>query len=629
MVEPIVAPYGSWKSAISAEMLVSGSIRLMELQLDGPDIYWIEGRPEDKGRSIVVRLRGDGPPEDLLPEPFSARSMVHEYGGGAFHVHRGIVFFSNFPDHRIYRIEDQAPPKPITREEEVRYADFVYEPARQRIIAVREDHHHTRGEPVNTIVAVSLIEGEEDSVLVSGSDFYSSPRLSPDGSRLAWLSWNHPDMPWDGSELWMAELGEAGLLAEPRLIAGGRRESICQPEWSPDGTLYFISDRSQWWNIHRFRNGVVEPVCPMEAEFSGPQWSFGSSTYGFLSADRILCSYTQGGLWFLGSIETNTLRFQALDSPFSVIFALRASDHQGVLIAGSTTRSGALIRSLGESTEFEVIRRSAPPLSLEAYTSLPEAVTFETTGGQTAHGFYYPPKNPNYLGRDDERPILMVNVHGGPTGATGALFSLQIQYWTSRGFAVLDINYRGSTGFGRKYRKSLEGMWGVADVDDCVCGARHLVAQGRVDAERLIIRGGSAGGYTALAALVFSDLFTAGASHYGISDLEVLARDTHKFESRYLDRLIGPYPERKDLYRERSPLHHLIRFSAPVIVFQGLDDKVVPPNQAEMLVDALKQRKINVHYVPFEGEGHGFREARSIVRAAEAELRFYREIFEL
>ena len=629
MVEPIVAPYGSWKSAISAEMLASGSIRLMELQLDGPDIYWIEGRPEDKGRSMVVRLRGDGPPEDLLPEPFNARSMVHEYGGGALHVHRGVVFFSNFPDHRIYRTEGEGPPKPITREGEVRYADFVYEPSRERIIAVREDHRHTRGEPVNTIVAVSLIESEGDSVLVSGSDFYSSPRLSPDGSRLAWLNWNHPDMPWDGSQLWTAELGEAGVLAEPRLIAGGRRESICQPEWSPDGTLYFVSDRSQWWNIYRFRNGVVEPVCPMEAEFAGPQWSFGSSTYGFLSADRILCSYTQGGLWFLGTIETKALRFQALDSPFSVIFALRASDHQRVLIGGSTRRSRALIRSLGESTEFEVIRSSAPPLSLEAYTSLPEAITFETTGGQTAHGFYYPPKNPNYLGREDERPILMVNVHGGPTGAAGALFSLQIQYWTSRGFAVLDINYRGSTGFGRKYRKSLEGMWGVADVDDCVCGARHLVAQGRVDAERLIIRGGSAGGYTALATLVFSDLFSAGASHYGISDLEVLTRDTHKFESRYLDRLIGPYPVRKDLYRERSPLHHLNRFSAPVIVFQGLDDKVVPPNQAEMLVDALKQRKINVHYVPFEGEGHGFRKARSIVRAAETELRFYREVFEL
>ena len=629
MAKSIVAPYGSWKSPISAEMLVSGSIRLMELQLDGPDIYWVEGRPEDKGRSIVVRLRGEGPPEDLLPEPFNARSMVHEYGGGAFHVHHGVVFFANFPDHRIYRLEGQAPPKPITREGEVRYADFVYEPAHGRIIAVREDHRDSGREPVNTIVAVSLTESEEDFVLVSGSDFYSSPRLSPDGSQLAWLSWNHPDMPWDGSELWMAQLGESGPLAEPRLIAGGRRESICQPEWSPDGTLYFISDRSQWWNIHRFRKGVVEPVCPMEAEFTRPQWSFGDSTYGFLSADRILCSYAQGGLWYLGSIETDTLRFRSLDSPFSVIFALRASDHQGVLIAGSTTRSGALIRSLGEITEFEVIRRSTPALALDAYTSLPEAIIFGTTGGQSAHGFYYPPRNPKYVGGDDERPLLLVNVHGGPTGATGALFSLQIQYWTSRGFAVLDINYRGSTGFGRKYRQSLDGMWGEADVDDCVCGARHLVAQGRVDGERLIIRGGSAGGYTALAALAFRDLFTAGASHYGISDLEVLTRDTHKFESRYLDRLIGPYPERKDLYRERSPLHHLNGFSAPVIIFQGLDDKVVPPNQAEMLVDALKQKEIKVRYVPFEGEGHGFREAQSIIRAAETEFQFYSEVFGL
>lgn len=629
MAEPTVAPYGSWKSPITAEMLASKSLRLLEVQLDGPDIYWIEGRPEEGGRSVIVRLRRDGKPEDLLPEPFNARSMVHEYGGGAFHVHCGIVFFSNFPDHRIFRTDGETPPTPITREGRGRYADFVYEPARDRIIAVREDHRHACGEPVNTIVAVPLHEDEEDFVLVSDSDFYSSPRLSPDGNQLAWLSWNHPDMPWDGSELWTAELDDTGHLREPQLIAGGGRESICQPEWSPDGTLYFISDRSQWWNLHRFRNRVVEPVCPMEAEFARPQWSFGSSAYDFLLANRILCSYTHGGLWYLGFIETDTLRFQALDSPFSVIYALQASDHQGVLIAGSTTKSSALIRYREEFTEFEVIRRSTPTRSLEAFTSLPEAITFETAAGETVHGFYYPPKNPNCLGSDDELPLLMVNVHGGPTGATDALFSLKIQYWTSRGFSVLDINYRGSTGFGRKYRKSLDKMWGIADIDDCVSGARHLVAQGRVDGERLIIRGRSAGGYTALAALAFRDLFAAGASYYGISDLEILTKDTHKFESRYLDRLIGPYPQRSDLYRERSPLHHLYAFTAPVIIFQGLNDKVVPPNQAEMLVDALNERKVKVQYVPLEGEGHGFREARSIIQAAEAELRFYKVVFDL
>ena len=628
MPKPIVAPYGSWKSPITAEMLVSDSIHFMEIQLDGTDIYWIEGRPEERGRNVIVKRSADGQTTDMLPEPFNARTRVHEYGGGSFLVHEGMVFFSNYSDQRIYRFTKGDPPEPLTQEQDVRYADYIFDSARDRIIGVREDHREAAKEAVNAIVGISLHEDGEDTVLDSGRDFYSSPRLTPGGTHLAWLCWDHPNMPWDGTELWVAEVSEDGSLGERKRVAGGADESIFQPEWSPDGTLYFVSDRSQWWNIHRLRGEAVEAVHPSEAEFGMPQWVFGTSTYGFLSSEEILCCYTKGGVWKVGSIETDTLRFRSIDTPYTAIDALCVSSDSAVMIAGSPVEPESLLEWESVARDFRAIRRSTPALSLEGYTSVPEAIEFPTANGLSAHAFYYPPVNRDYEAPEGEKPPLIVIIHGGPTGATDSILSLKAQYWTSRGFALLDINYGGSTGFGREYRNRLEGAWGVVDVNDCKFGARYLVENRKADGTRLIIRGGSAGGYTTLAALAFHDVFKAGASYYGVSDLEVLAKETHKFESRYLDRLIGPYPERSDLYRERSPLHHLEEFSEPAIFLQGLEDEVVPPNQAEMMVDALMRKGVPVAYVSFEGEQHGFRQARNIVRATEAELYFYSRIFD-
>ena len=628
MPKPIVAPYGSWNSPITAEMLVTDSIHFMEIQLDGTDIYWIEGRPEERGRNVIVKRSADGQTTDMLPETFNARTRVHEYGGGSFLVHEGMVFFSNFSDQRIYRLAQGTAPDPVTPAQDVRYADYICDRARERLIGVREDHRDETKEAVNAIVGISLCGDGEDTVLDSGRDFYSSPRLNPNGTHLAWLCWDHPNMPWDGTELWMAEVSEEGFLRERKRVAGSVGESIFQPEWSPDGTLYFVSDRSQWWNIYRLRGDAVEAVHPSEAEFGMPQWVFGTSTYGFLSSEEILCCYTEGGVWKVGSIETDTLRFRIIDTPYSAIETLCVSSESTVMIAGSPAEPESLLEWESVARDFRAIRRSTPALSLEGYTSVPEAIEFPTANSLSAHAFYYPPVNRDYEASEGEKPPLIVIIHGGPTAAADSILSLKSQYWTSRGFALLDINYGGSTGFGREYRNRLEGAWGVVDVNDCSYGARYLVENGKADGTRLIIRGGSAGGYTTLAALAFHDVFKAGASYYGVSDLEVLAKETHKFESRYLDRLIGPYPERSDLYRERSPLHHLEKFSEPAIFLQGLEDEVVPPNQAEMMVDALKRKGVPVAYVSFEGEQHGFRQARNIIRATEAELYFYSRIFD-
>ena len=628
MPKPIVAPFGSWRSPITAEMLVTDSIHFMEIQLDGTDIYWIEGRPEERGRNVIVKRSAGGQTADMLPEPFNARTRVHEYGGGSFLVHEGMVFFSNFSDQRIYRFTQGNPPEPVTQEQNVRYADYICDSARDRLIAVREDHREAAKEAVNAIVGISLREDGEDTVLDSGRDFYSSPRLNPNGTHLAWLCWDHPNMPWDGTELWVSEVSEDGSLGERKSVAGSVGESIFQPEWSPDGTLYFVSDRSQWWNIYRLRGEAVEAVHPSEAEFGMPQWVFGTSTYGFLSSEEILCCYTEGGVWKVGSIETDTLRFRNIDTPYTAIETLCVSSDSAVMIAGSPVEPESLLEWESVAGDFRTIRRSTPALSLEGYTSVPEAIEFPTANSLSAHAFYYPPVNRDYEAPEGEKPPLIVIIHGGPTGATDSILSLKAQYWTSRGFALLDINYGGSTGFGREYRNRLEGAWGVVDVNDCKFGARYLVENGKADGTRLIIRGGSAGGYTTLAALAFHDVFKAGASYYGVSDLEVLAKETHKFESRYLDRLIGPYPERSDLYRERSPLLHLEEFSEPAIFLQGLEDEVVPPNQAEMMVDALKRKGVPVAYVSFEGEQHGFRQARNIIRATEAELYFYSRVFD-
>lgn len=621
-----VAPYGSWKSPITPELIVSKSIGLGEVRLDGETVYWLEVRPEEQGRYVVVRLDPDGKPRDVNPAPFNARTRVHEYGGGSYCADEGVVYFSNYRDQRLYCVTSREPPRPVTPEGPYRYADAVVDRTRARLLCVREDHSTAGQEPVNTLVGVSIADGRVE-VLVSGADFYSCPRLSPDARHLAWVSWNHPNMPWDGTDLWVAALDEHGRPGEATHVAGGPGESVLQPEWSPDGTLYFVSDRSGWWNLHRWREDHAQTVVSMDAEFAEPPWAFGDSSYAFESPRRIICAYGQDCVQRLAAIDTENGELRSIDVPFTTIGYVRALPGKVFFLGASPTEFNAVTQLDLSSGESQLLRRASDVALDPGYVSVAEPMEYPTADGLTAHGFFYRPRNRDFEAPAQERPPLLVMIHGGPTGAHDGALKLGIQYWTSRGIAVLDVNYGGSSGYGREYRQRLEGRWGIVDVDDCGYGARHLADQGAVDPGRLAIRGGSAGGFTTLAALTFRDTFKAGASHYGVSDLEALTRDTHKFESRYLDRLIGPYPERADIYRERSPIHAVDRLSCPIIFFQGLEDQVVPPNQAQEMVEALRRKGLPVAYLAFEGEQHGFRRAETIRRVLEAELYFYSRIF--
>ncbi len=631
---PTIAPYGSWKSPITSESIVAEAVGFGGIALHGGDIYWLESRPSEGGRRVIVRHTPDGETADVTPRPFNVRTRVHEYGGGDFTVDNGVVYFTNFDDQRLYRQPAGGEPEPLTPEANpaggLRYADFVVDAARDRLVCVHEDHTGGGHEPVNTLVSVSLADGAI-TTLVSGSDFYAAPRLSPDGSQLAWLSWNHPNMPWDGVELWLAPVAADGSLGDAELVAGGPEESILQPSWSPDGLLYFASDRTNWWNLYRRgANGRVEPVTqPMEAEFGNPHWVFGANTYGFASAGRVICGANSSGTWGLYSLDTASGRLDSLDLPYSELGRadLKVDQGQVVFVAGSPTQPISILRlDLADNSVANLRRASATAVD-PGYLSAPVPIEFPTAGGLTAHAFYYPPRNADYTAPEGEKPPLLVKSHGGPTAAASQALSLSIQYWTSRGIGILDVNYGGSTGFGREYRDRLKGQWGIVDVDDCVNGARYLVEQGDADVDRLAIDGGSAGGYTTLAALAFRDVFRAGASHYGVSDLAALAQDTHKFESRYLDSLVGPYPERNDLYLERSPIHHTDGLSCPLILFQGLEDRIVPPSQAELMFEAVRAKGLPCAYIPFEGEQHGFRRSENIRRALDGELYFYSRVF--
>lgn len=627
MADTNPVPYGSWKSPITSDLIVSETIGIGQIALDGEDTYWTEMRPVEGGRYVVVRRDQDGRTSDVTPTPLNARTRVHEYGGGAFAVVDGAVYFSNFADQRLYRQDRGHPPRPITPEADFRYADGAVDRLRGRMICVREDHTVVGREAENALAGVDLAGEVDTDVLVSGNDFYSSPRLSPDGGRLAWLTWNHPNMPWDGTELWVAEILPNGSIGQGERVAGGKEESIFQPEWSPDGVLHFVSDRTGWWNLYRWREGRVEPLYEMEAEFGRPQWVFAMSNYAFTSDNRIVCTYTQQGNWHLATLDSADRALEPIETPYTSFGEVRAVGNRVVVVAGSPTEFVSIVQLDLASGRRDVFRRASNVEIDARYISPPEPLEFPTENGLTAHGLYYAPTNPNCDAPPAERPPLLVKSHGGPTGATSSILNLGIQYWTSRGIAVLDVNYGGSTGYGREYRGRLEGAWGVVDVDDCVNGARHLVERGDVDGNRLAITGGSAGGYTTLCALAFRDLFAAGASHFGVSDAEALAKETHKFESRYLDSLIGPYPESAALYRERSPIHFTDRLSCPTVFFQGLEDRIVPPAQAETMVEALRAKGLPVAYVAFEGEQHGFRRAENMKRALDGELYFYSRVF--
>lgn len=621
-----IASYGSWKSPITTDLITAKMIGLAETCVDGKDIYWIELRPLEQGRYVVMRRTSDGTITECTPFDFSARTRAHEYGGGAFTVHKSIIYFCNYKDQRIYHQSINDTPEILTPQEGYYYADMVLDEKRNRIICIREDHT-VEGEAVNTIVGINLNGNDNGTILVSGNNFYSSIRLSPNGTKLAWLTWNHPNMPWDGTELWIADVMEDGTLQNPKLVTGSATESIFQPEWSPDGILHFIAEYTGWWNLYRWQNGKAEALHPMEAEFAEPQWIFDMTTYGFTSTDTIVCYYVQNGMWHLATVNTREKNFTPIDTPCSDIFFLKCGQGFATFIGGSPIQPHAVIRMDVGTKKMEIIKQAFEVTVDTGYLSHAKSISFPTTNNQTAHAIYYPPQNKDYTAPENEKPPLLVISHGGPTGATTTTLRYDIQYWTSRGFAVLDVNYGGSTGYGREYRQRLNGNWGIVDVEDCCNAALYLVEQRLADPNRLAIRGGSAGGYTTLACLAFKDVFKAGASHFGVSDLEALAKETHKFESRYLDSMIGPYPERKDLYVERSPINFAHNIKCPIILFQGDEDKVVPPNQSQLMFEAVRAREIPTAYVLFEGEQHGFRKADSIKRSLEGELYFYSKIF--
>lgn len=618
-----VAPYGSWPTPITSELVVRAAVGLGSIAIEGGSIWWSERRPEEGGRTTLLRDGVEVLPRASAPEQgWNVRTAVHEYGGGAWWVDRGTVWFTSWDDQRLYRMAPGEAPRPLTPTPDtpraLRYADGDVSPDGRSLVCVRE-RHLPDAEVINELIRMDAVRGGEPELFASGADFYSDPRYSPDGRSVAWLEWDHPHMPWD----------ETRLMLDGQVLVAGRGESLSQPRWSPDGTLHFISDRSGWWNLYRWTaDRGVEPVVQLEAEIGLPQWTFGESRYDFLPGGRIVFAavrdqFDQLAIW-------DGRQVHSLSLPFSAMYALTADGEGVCFIGASPTAEPALVRVPIEGTRAGPVEEIRPPRDLglaPGWFSVPRAIDVPSAGGRRAHELFYPPTSPTHEGPPGEKPPLLVLIHGGPTAAAVPVLQLSIQYWTSRGFAVADVNYGGSTGFGRAYRDLLRGNWGVVDVQDCEATARWLANQGLVAPHRMCIRGGSAGGYTTLAALAFGDTFAAGASHYGIADLEALAAETHKFESRYLDGLIAPYPEGRDIYRARSPIHHLERFNRPLAVFQGLDDAIVPPNQSERIVEALRSKGVPVAYVPFEGEQHGFRKAENIRRALDSELSFYAQIF--
>ncbi|HEY9678319.1 MAG TPA: S9 family peptidase [Drouetiella sp.] len=629
-------PYGSWASPITAELVATSGVRLGESRYDNEDLYWLEGRPSEGGRQVLVKRDAAKNISDVLPSEFNVRTLAHEYGGGAYTVKDGVLVFSNLADQRIYKVENGGKPVPLTAEGPYRYADYVIDLQKRLIFCIQEDHSVEGEQAINSIVAVPLDPTDRlgyGDVTVCGCDFFSSPRVSPDGRLLAWLSWKHPNMPWDGCELWYGHIDKSGMVAEPRRVAGGPGESVFQPEWLPNGSLVFISDLTGFWNLYVRDLYSDNPVNMMERghDFGTPQWVFGMSTYAVVSDELLICSYSEKGLWKLASLKMDPdnghYELTEIPNDFTEFSYFSSNGKSLVVDAAGPARPGAIVELDLATKQFNIVKSSTTSSIDPKYVSAPQPITFDTTDGVQSYAFFYPPKNPGFLGPKDELPPLLVKSHGGPTGAASSSYSLGIQYWTSRGFAVVDVNYGGSSGFGREFRQRLNGQWGVVDVQDCENVAKHLAESGKVDGNRLAITGGSAGGYTTLCALTFGDTFKAGASHFGVSDLKLLIDDTHKFESRYGDTLIGPYPEAKDLYHSRSPVHFTHQLSVPVIFFQGMEDKVVLPSQAEVMVDALRKKGLPVAYIAYEGEQHGFRKAENIKRTLEAEFYFYSQIF--
>ena len=613
-------PCGSWPSPLTVERAAGAQKRFLQPRVFGDAIYWLEGRPEEGGRTVLVR-HADGKREDLTPRPFDVRTRAHEYGGGAYAISSAGAFFCNQADQCLYKVRDGAPQR-ITAPSTRRYADLVPDLGRDRIICVCEDMEE---DPRDYLAAVSL---KDDFVmpLAEGFDFYSSPALAPDGSALAWLAWRHPQMPWDGCELWLAEIGPDGALRGARSIAGGNQESIFQPRWSPDGVLHFVSDRTGYWNIYRYSGGDAHEVCADAADYGYAQWVFGMSAYGFLPNDDLVAVRVEAGRSHSVRIKSSSGRCTPLTARYSHIEHLDAADGRAVMLAGAADTAMAIVAWDGK--DFETLSEPGFAWALE-HLSRAQAIRFATSDREEAHLWYYPPTHSEYVIPEGELPPLILRCHGGPTAMNGDALDPRVQFWTSRGFAFADINYRGSTGFGRAYRRALDGAWGVKDVEDAVRAVAQLAALRLADSRRAAVSGSSAGGFTALAAVAFRQVFRACSVQYGISELETAMTDTHRFEARYGDTLLGPWPEARDIYRARSPLYAAAAIRSPVLFFQGLKDRVVLPDQTERMLEALRANKIPTACLSFAEEGHGFRRAETLRAVLSAEQAFYARAFGL
>jgi dipeptidyl aminopeptidase/acylaminoacyl peptidase len=630
---PSVAPHGSWSSPITLDLVAGqGGVSYSTLDVDESGVYWLETRPQEGGRAVLVFCPHGGSALDLVPPGFNVRTRVHEYGGGAWFRDGRVVYCSNFDDSRLYRIDEPgAAPRPITPEPQephaLRYADGRPFADGKLIVCVREAHGE--GEPVNELVVLPADGSASPRVIATGRDFYAAPRPSPDGTRIAWLAWDHPHMPFEGTDLCVADLAADGSCANSRRVAGSAEESIFQPEWGSSGDLYFVSDRTGWSNLYVERKGEVRALTREQAELGYPQWVFDLTRYAQLGDGRLACVFTRQAVDGLELLDPATGALEPLDLPYTAVYSpsVRAHGTRIVFPAASPTEPDAVVMVDVGTRETTVLRRSTD-LELDLrYISIAQPIAFEGAGGETSYGFYYPPANPDFEGPEGELPPLSVHVHGGPTAYVHSSLDLAIQLFTSRGIAVVDLNYGGSAGYGREYRDRLRHRWGVVDVEDSAASVRYLAGRGDVDDARVEITGGSAGGYTTLLALAVRDEFAVGTSYFGVADLVSFHEETHKFESHYDEYLIGPWPDAIDTYRERSPVNHADSITRPLLLLQGLEDKVVPPAQSEVIVEALQERGVPYAYLAFEGEGHGFRKAENIKRAYEAQLSFLGQVF--
>ncbi len=632
-------PFGGWCSSLTADKLSKASNRLGHLWVDEQQVYWLESRANEKGRNVLLQSDFKGNVKEVLPSNISVRSKVHEYGSGDFIVSQSVVYFVNAKNQAIYRWDGQLTQlTAINKHCEERFADFRLSTDQKFLIGVREIHQAK--EIINQLVCIDLDSKQmkDDSycdihVLHQGFDFYSSPRLTPQGNRICWTCWNQPDMPWDAAELWVADFSDGSISAAHRVCGGHigdeQLEAIYQPEWSPDGILHFISDKSGWGNIYSCRDGILNAITPIDRDFSIPQWILGSSTY-CIDGQNIYAVYTQEGSQQLCHIDLSSGLVEPITTEFTY-FSEYLVFKDGYLIfrAASPTKEEAVYCYHLSSASITRLSESPEVLLDDAEISRAESITFESEETRKCHAFYYPPKNSRYQAGNEQLPPLIVMSHGGPTAMTNNSLNYGIQFWTQRGFAVVDVNYAGSSGFGKKYRDALKKQWGILDIQDCIAAANYLVETQRADGHSLLIRGGSAGGYTTLCGLTFYDFFAAGTSRYGVADLESLASDSHKFEAHYLDSLVGSYPKDKEIYQARSPIHHTEKLSCPILLLQGEEDKVVPPNQAEMMVKALQKKEIPFAYRLYPGEGHGFRQSDTIKDALNSELSFYRQVLSI